>query len=414
MSKSIYDRPIAFALLAAGVILIGTLVTTFVPMLFDEMHPKLENLQTPTALELAGRDIYQREGCVNCHTQTVRPLKSEVMRYGEFSKAGEFAYDRPFLWGSKRTGPDLARIGKKYPDQWHYMHFDDARSVAKGSNMPTYGWMKDYPVNAKATKSHMEALSFPYTDDEIEALADKNDLDALVAYLQSLGHAIRPTQAEEVQTTTLALEAPLPTDDASINKGATIFAEQCSMCHGEKGEGGIAPAISDNVWLGTAGAFSDAAIVTVIAKGTTEGMMLEGRTATGGMPGFETALSKKELSELAAFIKSIAEPVATPAVKKEYSAEAIAKGKTVYNSKCGGCHGSEAQGLVGPNLKDNQWLYVVRDISDENIALIISEGTSAGKVIDGRTAKGGMPPFGAFTSKEDIEAAVAYLRSIAE
>ena len=111
MAGAIYRKPIMFTIMAAVVILIGTAVTMFIPMLTPQMHPKLEGLQPFTALQLAGRDIYQREGCSNCHTQTVRPLKSEVMRYGEYSKAGEFAYDRPFLWGSKRTGPDLARIG---------------------------------------------------------------------------------------------------------------------------------------------------------------------------------------------------------------------------------------------------------------------------------------------------------------
>jgi cytochrome c oxidase cbb3-type subunit 2 len=126
--KDIYSRAIPFALMVAVTILIGTVVTTIAPMFTKGMHPKLENLQPYTMLELAGRDIYQKEGCVNCHTQTVRPLKADVLRYGDYSKAGEFAYDRPFLWGSKRTGPDLARIGGKYPDEWHIQHMENPQA----------------------------------------------------------------------------------------------------------------------------------------------------------------------------------------------------------------------------------------------------------------------------------------------
>lgn len=110
MAGGIYRKPIMFTIVATVVILIGTAFTMFIPMFTEGMHPKLENLKPYTPLELAGRDIYQREGCHYCHTQTVRPLKAEVMRYGEYSKAGEFAYERPFLWGSKRTGPDLSLI----------------------------------------------------------------------------------------------------------------------------------------------------------------------------------------------------------------------------------------------------------------------------------------------------------------
>ena len=133
----LHTSPVLFAILATVAILVGTLVTMFLPMLTPQMHPKLENLKPFTPVQLAGRDIYQREGCNNCHTQTVRPLKTEVMRYGEYSKAGEFAYDRPFLWGSKRTGPDLARIGGKYPDVWHYGHFENPQAFFAESNMPS-------------------------------------------------------------------------------------------------------------------------------------------------------------------------------------------------------------------------------------------------------------------------------------
>src|SRR5512140_3885031 len=156
MAGNLYNKPILFAIVAAVVILIGTVVTMFIPMLTPEMHPKLANLKPYTALQLAGKDIYQREGCNNCHTQTVRPLKTEVMRYGEYSKAGEFAYDRPFLWGSKRTGPDIARVGGKYTDKWHYKHFNDPRAFFDKTNMPAYAWLKNNKLDAKDVEAHMK------------------------------------------------------------------------------------------------------------------------------------------------------------------------------------------------------------------------------------------------------------------
>jgi len=186
----LHSSPILFAVLATAAILIGTAVTMFVPMLTSQMHPKLANLKPYTAIQLAGRDIYQREGCNNCHTQTVRPLKTEVMRYGEYSKAGEFAYDHPFLWGSKRTGPDLARIGGKYPDAWHYGHFESPQAFFAESNMPSYGWLKDNKIDPHEAESHMKTLEFPYTPDEIKALEGKTEMDALVAYIQVIGIAV--------------------------------------------------------------------------------------------------------------------------------------------------------------------------------------------------------------------------------
>ncbi len=201
MAADIYKKPILFSVIATVVILIGTVVTMFYPMMTAEMHPKLENLKPYTALQLAGKDIYQREGCNNCHTQTVRPLKTEVMRYGEYSKAGEFAYDRPFLWGSKRTGPDLARIGGKYPDAWHYQHFENPQAFFPKSNMPAYGWLKEYRLDGAEVESHMKALDLPYTPDDIAGLAGKTELDALVAYMQVIGTAVKkaaPPVAAEV------------------------------------------------------------------------------------------------------------------------------------------------------------------------------------------------------------------------
>src|SRR5512143_4354552 len=193
MAGDLYNKPILFAIVAAAVVLIGTAVTMFIPMLTPEMHPKLANLKTYTALQLAGKDIYQREGCNNCHTQTVRPLKTEVMRYGEYSKAGEFTYDRPFLWGSKRTGPDLARIGGKYPDQWHDVHFDKPQTMYPESNMQAYGWLKNNKLDAQEIASHMKANDFPFTAEDIDALKDKTELAALIAYVQVIGTSVKKT-----------------------------------------------------------------------------------------------------------------------------------------------------------------------------------------------------------------------------
>ncbi|MCS7199696.1 MAG: cytochrome-c oxidase, cbb3-type subunit II [Caldimicrobium sp.] len=191
LHQLIERNPLVLILLATITVLIGTIVTMLYPMFRPEMHPKLEGLKPYTALQLAGRDIYQREGCFYCHTQTVRPLKTEVLRYGEYSKAGEFAYDRPFLWGSKRTGPDLARIGGKYPDEWHYKHFENPQAFFPQSNMPKYGFLKERKLNPKQIEAHMKALGFPYTKEEIEALKDKTEMDALVAYMQVLGTAVK-------------------------------------------------------------------------------------------------------------------------------------------------------------------------------------------------------------------------------
>jgi cytochrome c oxidase cbb3-type subunit 2 len=164
MAGDIYRKPIMFAIISAVVILIGTAVTMFIPMMTSHMHPKLEALKPFTPLQLAGRDIYQREGCNNCHTQTVRPLRTEVMRYGEYSKAGEFAYDYPFLWGSKRTGPDLARIGKKYPDAWHVRHFEDPRAFFARSNMParTIKHARLWLAQRPRSPSHAGTASYGY------------------------------------------------------------------------------------------------------------------------------------------------------------------------------------------------------------------------------------------------------------
>ncbi len=156
----------------------------------------VEGLKPYTPLQLAGRDIYIREGCYNCHSQMVRPFRSEALRYGELSRAGEFVYDHPFQWGSKRTGPDLHRVGGKYSDEWHRLHLINPRDLVPESNMPPYPWLETNKVNAAAIPAHMTGLrrvGVPYTDEEIAGAAaqveGKTEMQAMIAYLQVLGTA---------------------------------------------------------------------------------------------------------------------------------------------------------------------------------------------------------------------------------
>lgn len=305
MAGEIYRKPIMFAIVSAVVILIGTAVTMFVPMMTAQMHPRLENLKPYTSIQLAGRDIYQREGCNNCHTQTVRPLKTEVMRYGEYSKAGEFAYDRPFLWGSKRTGPDLARIGKKYPDQWHYRHFEDPRKFFPQSNMPDYGWLKDYRLDPQSVRTHMDALGFPYTDEEISLLDGKNELDALVAYVQVIGTAVGKKRVTPAgMTEPVEMMNPMAGDPAAIAAGKGIYEENCLECHGPALRGDIGPDLVDNVFLYQEGDVADDDYFELIYNGTEEGKIEEGRAMKGGMPSFNV-LTRDEIWSVIAYIRSM-------------------------------------------------------------------------------------------------------------
>ena len=166
-----------------------------IPLFFQKSTTEpIAGLKPYTALQLAGRDIYQREGCYNCHSQMIRPFRAETLRYGHYSVAGEFVYDHPFQWGSKRTGPDLARVGGKYSDEWHRIHLNNPRDVVPESNMPAYPWLSKNLVEAEVMPAHMKALrtvGVPYTDEDIAKAAadvkDKTEQDALIAYLQSLG-----------------------------------------------------------------------------------------------------------------------------------------------------------------------------------------------------------------------------------
>ncbi|MDH3527730.1 MAG: cytochrome-c oxidase, cbb3-type subunit II, partial [Gammaproteobacteria bacterium] len=180
------------------VVSIGGLVQ-IVPLFFQQSTTEaVAGLEPYTPLRLAGRDVYVREGCYLCHSQMIRPFRAETERYGHYSVAGEFVYDRPFQWGSKRTGPDLARVGERYSDEWHRVHLINPRDVVPESIMPGYPWLEQTPADARHINRKLEVLrtlGAPYTDAQIaNAVADlegKTEMDALIAYLQGLGTAIK-------------------------------------------------------------------------------------------------------------------------------------------------------------------------------------------------------------------------------
>jgi cytochrome c oxidase cbb3-type subunit II len=166
-----------------------------VPLFFQKSTTEpIKGLQPYTALQVVGRDIYVREGCYNCHSQMIRPFRAETLRYGPYSVAGESVYDHPFQWGSKRTGPDLARVGSKYSDEWHRIHLNNPRDLVPESNMPAYPWLVKSAADASTIQAHMmglRQLGAPYTDEQIaqatEEVKGKTEMEAVIAYLQVLG-----------------------------------------------------------------------------------------------------------------------------------------------------------------------------------------------------------------------------------
>ena len=174
-------------------------LTQIVPLFFqDVVNEPVEGMKPYTALQLEGRDIYIKEGCVGCHSQMVRPFRAETERYGHYSVAGESVWDHPFLWGSKRTGPDLARVGGRYSDDWQRAHLYNPRNVVPESKMPAYPWLVENTLDGKYTAKKMQALralGVPYSDDDIAgahaAVQGKTEMDALVAYLQVLGTSLK-------------------------------------------------------------------------------------------------------------------------------------------------------------------------------------------------------------------------------
>ncbi len=213
------SRWIRLSTLTFLAVVVGGLCLLIPPFFLQGTIEPLASLRPYTALELEGRDLYIREGCNTCHSQQVRPFKTETDRYGPFSLAGEGIYDRPFLWGSRRTGPDLARVGGKYPDSWHWLHFKSPRDIEPRTNMPDFLFLTEAPLDLSLTSTRMEVLrrlGHPYSDAEIEgARADaeeaaaeiarsiradgialseleaRSEAIAMIAYLQSLGHAVR-------------------------------------------------------------------------------------------------------------------------------------------------------------------------------------------------------------------------------
>lgn len=180
------------------VVAVGGLVE-IVPLFFQKSTTEaVEGVKPYEPLSLMGRDVYLREGCYNCHSQMIRPFRAETMRYGHYSVAGEFVYDHPFQWGSKRTGPDLQRVGGKYSDEWHRIHLNNPRDVVPESNMPAYPWLQKNLVDHSVVAQRMEALrkvGVPYTDEQIAgaevAVKGKTEMEAVIAYLQGLGTALR-------------------------------------------------------------------------------------------------------------------------------------------------------------------------------------------------------------------------------
>lgn len=202
MKHEIVEKNIGLmAVLILVVISFGGLAE-IVPLFFQDQTTKpVEGLKPVNALQIEGRDVYIREGCYTCHSQMIRPFRAETERYGHYSVAGEFVYDHPFQWGSKRTGPDLARVGGRYSDDWHYAHLHNPRDVVPESIMPAYPWLNYAVLDGSNTATKMERLKMlgvPYTDEDIAGAADmvrgKTEMDALVAYLQQMGTVLKDTR----------------------------------------------------------------------------------------------------------------------------------------------------------------------------------------------------------------------------
>jgi cytochrome c oxidase cbb3-type subunit 2 len=198
VQKLIEENVAALVIFSVLVVSVAGLVE-IVPLFFQKSTTEpIEGVKPYPALQLAGRDIYIREGCYGCHSQMIRPFRAETERYGHYSVAGESVFDHPFQWGSKRTGPDLARVGGRYSDDWHRVHLNNPRDVVPESNMPAYPWLSRNLVDADILPAKMQALrkvGVPYTDEDIkgavEAAKGKTEQDALVAYLQGLGLALK-------------------------------------------------------------------------------------------------------------------------------------------------------------------------------------------------------------------------------
>lgn len=269
-------KPVLLLLLATAAILAGTIITMVMPFAWvNTEQDRIASVKPYTPLQLAGRDVYIREGCNNCHSQTVRPLVAEVLRYGEYSKAGEFVFDRPHLWGSRRMGPDLARVGGKYPDSWQTQHLKNPVAMFPESNMPAYAFLAGNRVDPEYTRRKMAVLSFPYEAKQIAALTGASELDALVAYLQKLGSDI-PWRAAAQTAVAGELKNPYGPEPAFLFEGKKLFEQHCAVCHGQEMAGDIGPDLS-------ALDLDDAEDYMILLNGRPD----------GGMPGFAQLGAKK-------------------------------------------------------------------------------------------------------------------------
>ncbi|MDR2104486.1 MAG: cbb3-type cytochrome c oxidase subunit II [Deferribacteraceae bacterium] len=247
--NSIYSKPLIFSVIALVVILIGSVITAFYPLIRADMHPKLDNLHPYTPFELAGRDIYQREGCGYCHSQNVRPLKTDVLRYGAYSQAGESAYERPFLWGSRRTGPDLARAGGKYHDNWHTLHTLNPRHFSPKSNMPAYPWLENALLSPAAVEANVKAYGYiNYSPADIQFLEGKTELAALTAYIQSLGRGVKKEGfGYRVGTVEDYKNFLAKGVRGTVDQGQGIYTNECAGCHGVDGKGSAQGKLSEGI-----------------------------------------------------------------------------------------------------------------------------------------------------------------------
>ncbi len=314
-------RPVEFYVLTGIALAIGGAVE-IIPMIAIKSNvPTIESVKPYTPLELEGRDVYIQEGCNNCHSQQVRPFRSETERYGDYSKAGEFVYDHPFLWGSRRTGPDLARAGvvggKMYKSAaWHYKHMNNPQEMNKASVMPPYPWLLEQDIDTSTTLKKIKAmykLGVPYPENydkqamtDLKAQADEivKDLKksgietqpmrkivALIAYLHRLGRDLyEGKQTDQPKEVEIKIPAQL-TAEADLNAGKASYAKNCAACHGANGQGNaIGPNLTDEYWL-FGGSFKD--VYTTVYKGN------------GGMPAFHSSMPEKELNQVVSFVFSL-------------------------------------------------------------------------------------------------------------
>ena len=285
-------NPVIFIIMAFVVIMVGTAVTMIAPFKWiNSPGDRIAEVKPYTPLQQEGRDLYMREGCNNCHSQTVRTLASDVERYGyggTYSKSGEFVYDRPHLWGSRRTGPDLAHIGLKFPDTkgaWHRKHMENPQSVVPASNMPAYAFLNQ-PLDTTYSERKMKLLGFPYTQADLDDLKGKSEMDAIIAYMRKMGTDIPVKKVEAVTGAPAALINPFTDLKAVKEEAESMYKQHCASCHGDKREGTLGPALkgSDK---------SDADLFTIISRGIED----------NGMPAFSGTLDEQKTWKLVTLIK---------------------------------------------------------------------------------------------------------------